>query len=267
MADAFDPTTVPIRTAATVMLVRDAFDGDPGIEVFMLRRTGNASFGAGMYVFPGGRVDDVDGGAEIEPFCDGLTDVEASQQLGLDSGGLAFWVASIRECFEEAGILLAVTRDGSPLIVRSDDRHAVHDGSLSMVELCRRDGLVLDLSTTQYVDHWITPMGERRRFDTRFFVTEAPHGQDGGHDDKETIDSLWVRPEAALRRHRDGDLMMMPPTIKNLDWLCGFASAAEVMAAGAAIQHPVTILPKIRVDALGKMVGVAMPHDADYDTL
>lgn len=267
MADDFDPTTVPIRKAATVMLVRDADGSAQGVEVFMLRRTGKASFAAGMYVFPGGRVDDADGAADIEPFCHGLDDADASKQLGVDSGGLAYWVAAIRECYEEAGILLADKRDGSPLVIRDDDRHGVHDGSLSMVDLCRRDDLVLDVSTTQYVDHWITPVGEARRFDTRFFVTETPAGQDGLHDDKETTDSTWIRPEEALRMQADGELMMMPPTIKNLRWLSEFASASEAVDAGEAITDPVTILPKARVDESGKMIGVAMPWDADYDSL
>lgn len=267
MADSFDPTTVPIRNAATVMLVRDAIDGDPGVEVFMLRRTGNASFGAGMYVFPGGKVDDADHAAELEPFCRGLDDEAASRQLGIDSGGLAYWVASIRECFEEAGILLAVRRDGSPLEVGDDDRHAVHAGTLSMVDLCRRDDLVLDLSTTQYVDHWITPAGERRRFDTRFFVTEAPDGQEGAHDDKETIDSTWVRPRAALEMLDAGELMMMPPTVKNLRWLRGFPTADDAIAAGEAIIDPGVTLPKIRTDGHGNIVGVVMPGEPDYDAL
>ncbi len=267
MADSFDPATVPIRTAATVMLVRDAVDGDPGVEVFMLRRTGNASFAAGMYVFPGGKVDDADHARELEPFCRGLDDAAASKQLGIESGGLAYWVASIRECFEEAGILLAERLDRSALEVGDDDRHAVHDGSLSMVELCRRDELILDLSTTQYVDHWITPVGERRRFDTRFFVTEAPAGQEGLHDDKETVESIWVRPQRALELFDAGESMMMPPTVKNLRWLDLFATADDVVAAGRAITDPPTTLPKVRTDADGNIVGVAMPDDADYDAL
>lgn len=266
MADDFDPTTVEIRTAATVMLVRDA-DGEPGVEVFMLRRTGRASFAAGMYVFPGGRVDAADGVDEIEPFCQGLDDADASRQLGMDSGGLAYWVAAIRECYEEAGILLAYQRDGSAPEIGDDDRHAVHDGELSMLELCQRDDLVLDVSTTQYVDYWLTPVGEPRRFDTRFFVTEAPPGQDGLHDDKETVESTWIRPAEALRMHAAGDLMMMPPTIKNLRWLDGFDTAAAAVDAGEAIVDPPRILPKVRTDDEGNIVGVAMPGDADYDDL
>ena len=89
----FDPATVPISPAATVMLIRDVpgsgIPGSANIEVFMLRRTANAAFGAGMYVFPGGRVDGVDHADDIAPYCLGLDDVDASSQLGIDTGGLA----------------------------------------------------------------------------------------------------------------------------------------------------------------------------------
>jgi 8-oxo-dGTP pyrophosphatase MutT (NUDIX family) len=266
-ADLIDPADVPVRPAATVMLVRDAIDGEPGVEVFMLRRTTNAAFGAGMYVFPGGRVDGVDGADEIAPFCEGLDDAAASRQLGVDHGGLAYWVAAVRECFEEAGVLLAEPRGGGALRLRNEDRHEVHDSSLSLVELCRRDNLVLDLSTTHYVDHWITPVGEQRRFDTRFFLSEMPNDQVPLHDDKETVESLWVRPAEALRMQADGELTMMPPTMVNLRFLMPHATAAAALAAGAAVERPPCTLPKLRRDETGRMIGIAMPGDPDYDTL
>jgi len=262
-----DPALVPVQAAATVMLVRDALDGAPGIEVFMLRRTANAVFGAGMFVFPGGRVDGVDGAADIARFCRGLDDEAASGQLGIDHGGLAYWVASIRECFEEAGVLLATRRDGGPLELRNEDRHEIHDSSLSLVELCRRDDLVLDLSTTYYVDHWITPIGEQRRFDTRFFVTELPVDQEPLHDEKETVESLWIRPAEALRMQAAGELMMMPPTMANLRFLEPHRDAAAALGAAALVENPPCVLPKIRRDAAGRITGVAMPGDADYDDL
>ena len=260
---------MPVKPAATVMLLRDAADGEPGVEVFMLRRTANAVFGAGMYVFPGGRVDGVDGADEIAPFCRGLDDAGASAQLGIDYGGLAYWVAAVRECFEEAGVLLATRHDGGPLELRLEDRHEIHDhdSSLSLVALCRRDDLVLDLSTTYYVDHWITPIGEQRRFDTRFFVAEMPTDQEPVHDDKETVDSLWVRPAEALRMQADGELMMMPPTMVNLRFLEPHVNTASALAAAAAVEQPPCVLPKIRRDADGRITGVAMPGDADYDDL
>ncbi|HUS41425.1 MAG TPA: hypothetical protein VMY16_02050 [Ilumatobacteraceae bacterium] len=262
-----DPSLVPVKPAATVMLVRDALDGAPGVEVFMLRRTANAVFGAGMFVFPGGRVDGVDGADDIARFCHGLDDAAASRQLSVDHGGLAYWVAAIRECFEEAGVMLATRRDGGPLALRNEDRHEIHDSSLSLVELCRRDDLVLDLSTTYYVDHWITPIGEQRRFDTRFFVTEVPGDQEPLHDDKETVESLWVRPAEALRMQAAGELMMMPPTMANLRFLEPHSTAAAALAAAALVENPPCVLPRIRRDADGRITGVAMPGDADYDDL
>ncbi len=264
-----DPALVPVKPAATVMLVRDAGDGGTGVEVFMLRRTASAVFGAGMFVFPGGRVDGVDGADEIAPFCHGLDDAAASRQLGVDHGGLAYWVAAVRECFEEAGVLLAERRDGGPLQLRNEDRYEVHDrdSSLSLVELCRRDDLVLDLSTTYYVDHWITPIGEQRRFDTRFFVTRWPADQEPLHDDNETVESLWVRPAEALRMQAAGELMMMPPTMVNLRFLEPHADADAALAAAAAVEDPPCVLPKIRRDTDGRIVGVAMPGDPDYDAL
>ena len=108
-------TEVALRPAATVMLIRDLDAGS--IDVFMLQRTHSAAFARGMYVFPGGRVDDVDSAQDLEDLCDGMTDVEASALLHLPSGGLSYWVAAIRECFEEAGVLLARhIGSGAPLV-------------------------------------------------------------------------------------------------------------------------------------------------------
>ena len=132
--DTPDPDSVPVRDAATVMLVRD---GAAGIEVFMLRRNLNSDFVGGAYVFPGGGVDPSDGGPEVEAVCVGRTDVEASKLLGVQQGGLAFWVAAIRESFEEAGVLLARHADGRRLLVGSDKSF---DGSGAHPDLPRNGG-------------------------------------------------------------------------------------------------------------------------------
>ena len=247
------------------MVVRDT---DPGIEVFVLRRTLGAAFAAGMFVFPGGRVDEVDGGPALEPYVHGMDDTEASRQLSIDHGGLAYWVAAIRECFEESGLLLARRHDGTLPEPDPTDRVAVHRGELSMIELCRKHDLVLDAGALRYVAHWVTPVGETpRRFDTRFFLAAAPHGQHGVHDDAETVDSRWVRPADALRDADQGTLMMMPPTIANITFLDGCATVADAIANADAAGLPPRIQPKIRRDAQGRVVGLAMPGDADYDAL
>jgi 8-oxo-dGTP pyrophosphatase MutT (NUDIX family) len=266
----FDPAAVPVRPAATVMLVRDGADGP---EVFMLRRTLNAAFAGGMYVFPGGRVDDADHADELEVICDGLDDGRASAVLGLPRGGLAYWVAAVRECFEEAGVLLARPVGGDDA-VRFDDprvaarfeaeRHRVHDGTLSLTELCAQERLVLTTDAIHYVSHWITPVGEPRRFDTRFFVARAPQAQEPLHDDHETIESLWVRPADALARVRAGELAMIPPTMKNLEFLLPNATADAALAAAGRLETPRPILPKLRVNADGRVTGVILPDDPEY---
>jgi 8-oxo-dGTP pyrophosphatase MutT (NUDIX family) len=264
---AADPDSVVVRPAATVMLVRDAPPPEVGVEVFMLRRVGSSSFAAGMYVFPGGRVDDVDRADELAPYCTGLDDAVASAALGIDHGGLAYWVAAVRECFEESGLLLAHARGGGDPDVDPDDRRAVHAGELSMVELCRRRDLMLDLGGIRYVAHWVTPRGEPRRFDTRFFLALAPQGQDGLHDDAETDDSQWVRPADAIARWRARELAMMAPTVASLRSLAECRSAAAALEATDAVGPPPRIEPRLRVSDTGKITGVALPDDPDYASL
>ena len=269
--EAFDPRAVAVRDAATVMLVRDGLDG---LEVFMLQRTLKAVFASGMYVFPGGAVDDADRSPDVESWCDGLTDRQASGVLEVAAGGLAYWIAAIRECFEEAGVLLARRPDGA--FVRFDEpevearylahRSAVHSGQLRLIDLCADEGLRLATDDIHYVSHWITPIGERRRFDTRFFVARAPQAQEPLHDEHETIASLWVRPADALARQRRGDLAMIAPTMKNLELLVPHATADDALAATASLGRPPAIQPKLRLDDDGR-VEVVLPSDPDFADL
>ncbi len=272
---AFDPASVPVRNAATVMLVRDSTSGD-GLDVFMLRRTLQAVFASGMYVFPGGRLDDVDGAAEMEAVCDGLTDERASELLQIPHGGLAFWVAAIRECFEEAGVLLARSIDSGD-VIRFDEsavadrfnaaRHNIHDNSLDLIELCAAERLRLATDGIHYIAHWITPIGESRRFDTRFFLARAPLAQEPLHDDSETIASLWTTPHEALQRERDGDLLMLPPTISCLRFLADHATADSALAAAASIGTPPMILPKVKWGEPGSRLDVVLPGEPGYDEM
>ena len=253
------------------MLVRD---GEAGLEVFMMQRTLSAAFARGQYVFPGGKVDDEDHGEALEPIVNGLDDASASAAMGLPRGGLAWLVAGIRECFEEAGVLLARPDDGRD-IVRFENaetaerfnaaRHAVHEGTLSLVDFCADERLMLLPDRVTLVDHWITPVGERRRFDTRFFVALAPEAQEPLHDDKETIASLWVQPSDALQMWKDGELQMFPPTVVSLEFLAPHATAADVMQAAANVGIPAPILPRIMLDEDGKIKGILKPGQPGYD--
>ncbi|MCB0968222.1 MAG: NUDIX domain-containing protein [Ilumatobacter sp.] len=261
---------VPIRPAATVMLVRDGVDG---LEVFMMQRTLSAAFAHGMYVFPGGKVDDADHAGHFEPICYGLDDASASARLGLESGGLAWYVAAVREVFEEAGVLLARRADADAVVDLdepqlaeryNDARHAVHEGRLDFASFCSEEGLLLLVDALHLVDHWITPQGERRRFDTRFFLGAAPPAQHPLHDDKETIASRWVRPSDAIELWREGELQMLPPTIATLQFLVPHTTADAAVAAAAAVGIPAPVLPKVVV-VDGKFAGIKRPGDDGYD--
>ena len=227
------------------MLLRDTQDG---IEVFMLRRAAASAFAGGMYVFPGGRVDDADG-----------------------DGDEAFVVAAIRECFEEAGVLLAVDEsghmvaDGHPVLAH---RHEVHSGDVDVAALAASHGLRLATDQLPWVSRWITPRRQTtRRFDTRFFVAASPEGQTSMHDDHETVESMWVRPHDALAQGDRGDLMLMPPTVANLQFLAGHGSVESALAAARTIGVPQPIMPKVRTGRVGMNAVVALPGDDDYDSL
>src|SRR4051795_5140136 len=253
------------------MLVRDGADGQSPLEVFMLRRNLNSDFVGGAYVFPGGAVDEADRHADLEAICEGRSDDQASQMLGIDSGGLAYWVGAIRECFEEAGVLLAYTEDGEVVSHIDPDteerfiehRRAADTGKAGLIEVCKKENLRLPVDQIHYFSHWITPEGPPRRYDTRFFVTAAPPEQVPLHDDRETIANTWINPQVAIDRCDRGEFEMIMPTIKNLEAIARFERSEDLLAAAAAIESVPAILPRLAND--GEGVRILLPGDPGYD--
>lgn len=272
-----DSPTYPAvpRDAATIMLVRDALAvGSETLEVCMVRRHVDSDFVGGAYVFPGGKVDPEDRVAPGAEVCKGRTDTEASEILGIESGGLAFWVAALRECFEEAGVLLAYGA-GSPegeLVDVTDPevrvrlaslRLALNRGEVDFLESCREEGLRLAVDRVHYFSHWITPEMTPKRYDTRFFVAALPTGQVPVHDDFETVDTVWVRPSEALERAKAGEFDLIFPTMKNLQAIGRFNTSTELLSAAAAIERVPTVLPRVVPDDRG--FRILLPGDPGYD--
>jgi len=269
MAVGWTAPDVPVRDAATVILLRDV--AGRGLEVFMLRRNLNSDFVGGAYVFPGGGVDTADRAEDLEPFCGGLTDAEASRVLGIDRGGLAFWVAAVRECFEEAGVLLARDRGGEVVSFAdparaarfAGHRAAMNAGTLRLVDLCRIEDLALDVGAMHYFAHWITPHGAPRRYDTRFFIAAAPAEQVPLHDNREVIANLWITPREALERNAAGRYELIMPTFKNLEALTRFESGSEVLDVARSMSEIPAILPRIGRGPEG--VRILLPGDEGYE--
>ncbi len=235
--------------------MRDSHDGD-GFEVLMLKRSTELEFSAGAYVFPGGAVDP--GDFDLAHRCIGITDSEASKNLELDEGGIAFYVAAIRECYEEAGIMLM-----SPNPHRSPKRHldlssyeakerfaslrrSMNGNDLKFTDVVATYNLYLTAEDLYYVSHWVTPPGGRRRYDTRFFVSRVPDNQDALHDESEIVDSLWLKPKDALERFEAGELRMIFPTLRNLRAIADFKSPDEVFDWASGLSNIPTLSP-IRV--------------------
>lgn len=221
--------------AATVLLVRDAAPDRSGrseVEVLMLRRNPLLDFVGGAHVFPGGRVDDADHGDADD---DGPTDANASAVLDLADGGRAYWIAALRECFEETGLLLAEGPGLAPLLADADRRERaradLEAGVLSFADLCRRESVALRAGALRYFARWITPEPSPRRYDTRFFVAPAPVGQTPVPDAAEALDCEWVRPTAALARDADGDIELILPTRRCLELISPFERADDLFAA------------------------------------
>ncbi|WP_254275004.1 MBL fold metallo-hydrolase [Halomonas sp. 3H] len=217
-----------IRPAATLALVRDS---DRGLEVLLLQRTWRAAFLPGYYVFPGGAVDPRD--PDVRACARGRDDAAISQTLSLDEGGADYMIAALRECLEEAGLLLAVDGQGQPLPgehpILTEGREALRCEEVSFQALCERHGLALPLDRLAYLGRWVTPRGAPRRFDTRFFVALAPPSQQASHDGSETIAHAWLTPAEALGAHRHGRLSLGYPTLRTLRLLADFTTAEALL--------------------------------------
>ncbi|ROZ68806.1 NUDIX domain-containing protein [Ramlibacter sp. WS9] len=254
------------RDAATVVIVRNAPPPRTGIEVLLLQRAEGADHNSGAWVFPGGVVDRGDRSpSEVAP---GLTDLQASERLGLESGGLAFYLAAIRECFEEAGILLAVNARGDYVSLEDETgwptatmRRDLTQGVATLSTLCTRYGLRLVAERLHYIAHWLTPTGRAKRFDTRFFLALSPGVQAAVPDRTETLDHVWIAPEEALSPSNLRRLMV--PTRETLLMLCGLPDCAAAIRWAEHLRGVTCIQPWLALTSRG-IESVPPSHPA-YD--
>ncbi|HEX6796202.1 MAG TPA: hypothetical protein VF116_00660 [Ktedonobacterales bacterium] len=244
------PAPVTPRPASAVVLARPARSpstdapNTAGIEVFMVRRHVRSEFVPDAFVFPGGSVGADDAEAEMAPgICDGAPD-------GPTALGTGFRVAAIRECFEEAGVLLA-ERLGELASFAPDElprltalRAALNRHETSTGAIAQALGVTLATAELLHWAHWITPEPLPKRFDTHFFLAAMPASQQAAHDQIETTAGVWIRPEDALARFEAGDFPLVFATIHQLRALTGLGNLDEARARFAGTT-PRTIQPRI----------------------
>lgn len=258
------PPTVTPRLAATTLIVRD---GDSGPEVLMVRRSMQASFMPGAYVFPGGAVDAADGDAAHVGALDESPQVLLARigaVTGVGAQAVAFAVAGLRECFEECGLWLGATDHHAPAAGWAALRARLHAGA-SLASLVPDAGGPLATSCLQPWSRWVTPAGLPKRFDTLFFVARAPAGQVPEVDAGETTTLAWVQPAAALAARSRGEFQMEFATVATVQSMVPFASAGALLAHGAAQTTLPAIHPRVVFNAEGKISGVLLPGQPGYD--
>ena len=234
------------RPAATVVVLRD---GPSGPEVLMVQRSRQSGFMANAHVFPGGRVDLEDADVVV------LGGAEDRDRMGLGAAGSAYQVAAVRECYEEAGVLLA---HGEP-----DDgaRTALQDRTRTFGDVAAELGWRVDAAELVYWSWWITPAAEPKRYDTRFFVARVGREVAASHDGHETVDSSWWTVAQVLERFDRGDVLLAPPTFRTLWELRAHRDVDSVLAAGRARATP-PIEPIARID--DGVVTVFLPGDPEH---
>ncbi|HTO70864.1 MAG TPA: NUDIX hydrolase [Myxococcota bacterium] len=245
-----EPARPEPRLAATVLLVRD---GAPGLEVFMVERHHQIDFATGALVFPGGKVDPGDADPRLADRC--------GAELAADAPARTLRVAAIRETFEECGVLLARPRGARELVPAA--RLPKPDADFASL-VCGGD---FDLACDLLVPfaHWITPAVVPKRFDTHFFIAAAPADQLALHDGRESVDSVWIAPQAALDAAESGKRTIIFPTLMNLARLAQAKSAAEALAR-ARTAKIVTVQPAVSRGADGNPA-LSIPAEAGYPTL
>ncbi len=278
-----DPPVPPAepRPAATVVLLRDCGDagatggppastmaasagqshgrsGQSAPEVLLLQRHHASGFVPGAYVFPGGRVDDEDAAPEAAALLERALAPGAGEALQPPA---AFWMAALREVFEETGVLLAADAAGRAAPDAQSEPHLAEwrerlmGGHAGLADLLRAEGLLPLAGDVVYCAHWITPLAEPRRYDTRFFVARLPHGRVVAADAREMTDAIWETAANALERFRRGDLPMVFPTVKMLEAIAQYASVEAVLEAfrGKRVR---TVLPRLvrTADGVGIVV-------------
>ena len=235
-----------VRNAATVIVLRTH---DGVVQVLLMRRAPrDGDIHSGACVFPGGLVDAAD--RDGHALCDGIDDAQASARLGLDANGLDYYVAALREVFEESGLLIASTPlDVATIEALADERAALNKRQTTLPAICARFGLRLAADRIVYSDHWLTPPGVPKRYDTRFFIAEAPARQVALQDDTETDAQLWLTPAEALERRRE--LKLAPPTVavlRRLETLPGIGAMLEHAHTQATVPR---IMPRLATGAKG----------------
>ena len=190
----------------------------------MVKRHQNASFGS-AYAFPGGVLEAAD--ARVHTMSSGMPASRANALLAVESGGLDYYSAAIRELFEESGVLLA--RHNLAAAELEAARAALNAASLAWDSFVTGNGLLLSYDQLHYFSFWITPVGLPKRYSARFFLAQMPAAQSAAHCGGELTQSCWMTATDILQARKDGSMKLPYVTRKTLKRIAQIASTQELL--------------------------------------
>jgi glyoxylase-like metal-dependent hydrolase (beta-lactamase superfamily II) len=159
--------------------------------------------------------------------------------------------------------LIAIDGHAAPRFAAA--RKALAAGEATLLQFLQSQSLRLAADRLHYFSHWITQAGRPRRYDTRFFLAEAPARQTPSHDGEELVNHVWIRPEEALARNRDGAMNLMFPTMKTLESIAKLGDVAAAIAFARTPRPMPTMAPRVGIGQGGKRLLV--PGDFAYAEL
>jgi len=121
---------------------------------------------------------------------------------------------------------------------------------------------VEDASSLVPFSRWITPAEVEIRFDTFFYLVEAPAGAEGACDGEECVDLRWLSPAAALDAYQRDELLLVFPTIKHLQQLAEFESVSQALEH-ARMRKVQPVQPRVLIE--GGVARVVLPGEPGYD--
>lgn len=205
------------KPASTVVLV------DEKLNVFLTKRPKTMKFLGGFYVFPGGGMDEIDTKTKEKIFTGRLPD---------DLINKGYYIAAARELFEEVGILLGETSEGTSKLLTTAQidayREQLLSGDITFAHVLESEQLLFNFNSLQYFGQITTPKMSPIRYDTKFFLAQIPKGQTPHLNNQEVDEAFWVSPEEGLRLYENKKLLLAPPTVVVIESLVGLKRGQRI---------------------------------------